>query len=188
MAELGAVLSKAQAATDDAEVGAHLAAAEAELSDSLDDLTRLARGLHPRELDENGLVGALRAAADRSPVPVSLDVDLEAQEVPLRTAVAAYYVCLEGLSNAVKHGQAERIHVKAAVVGAELHVEVVDGGIGGATVQGGRGLRGLVDRVEALDGSVSLESTGGQGTRLAVRLPLEPAVPGGQRSAEDTAS
>src|SRR6185295_11566115 len=112
----------------DAETRSHLAAAEAELRDSLDDVVRLARGLHPRELTDLGLAGALDALAGRTPLPVSVSV--QADEVPPALAASAYYVCLEALTNVVKHARAGRVRLAVTADGADLRVEVVDDGVG----------------------------------------------------------
>jgi len=169
---LSPMLSGAAASARDAETRSHLAAAEAELRDSQDDVVRLARGLHPRELTDLGLAGALDALAGRTPLPVSVSV--QADEVPPALAASAYYVCLEALTNVVKHARAGRVRLAVTADGADLRVEVVDDGVGGAEVRAGSGLRGLADRVEALGGSLSVDSPGGEGTRLAARVPLLP--------------
>jgi signal transduction histidine kinase len=168
--ELTATLSTATTSTSDRDTRSHLAAAEAELLGSLDDLARLARGLHPRELSELGLDGALRALAGRSPLPVSVTVEIG--QIPPVTAAAAYYLCLEGLTNVVKHARASRVSIVAGQVGDHLRVELIDDGIGGGADLRGAGLTGLADRIETLGGSLSVDSPGGEGTRLAARIPL----------------
>jgi PAS domain S-box-containing protein len=142
-----------------------------ELATGLQELRQLASGLHPSILAERGFTAALEALALRAPVPVELAA-LPDRRLPERVEVAAYYVVTEALANVHKHAGARRVVVSATVDEARLLVEVVDDGGGGADPQGG-GLRGLLDRVEALGGSLQVDSPAGQGTRLAARLPLE---------------
>ena len=87
-------------------------------------------------------------------------------------AAAAYFICSEGLANAAKHAGASRVRLAAECQGAILVVEVEDDGAGGADLEGGSGLRGLVDRVEALGGEFRLDSPPGGGTRVEARLPV----------------
>jgi signal transduction histidine kinase len=91
--------------------------------------------------------------------------------LPEPVEVAAYYVVAEALANVHKHARAGRVVVSATADDTRLVVEVTDDGVGGADPQGS-GLRGLLDRVEALDGTLEVESPRGQGTRLVARLPL----------------
>jgi PAS domain S-box-containing protein len=142
-----------------------------ELTTGLQDLRELASGLHPSVLSERGLVAALEALALRAPVPVELAA-VPDRRLPDPVEVGAYYVVAEALANVHKHAGARRVVVTAAVDEAGLLVEVVDDGAGGADPEG-EGLRGLVDRVEALGGSLTLDSEVGRGTRVSARLPLE---------------
>jgi signal transduction histidine kinase len=141
-----------------------------ELAIGLEELRELARGLHPSVLSERGFVPALETLALRAPVPVELAAvpDLQLAE-PVEAA--AYYVVAEALANVHKHAGARRVVVRVNVDGEQLAVEVVDDGVGGADQEGG-GLRGLADRVEALGGTLTLDSPAGGGTRLLARLPL----------------
>lgn len=148
---------------------AHVRQAAAHLVDSLDDLGRIAAGLHPRELDE-GLGPAVAALGRRCPLPVAVDVATVAA-VPPEVTLAAYYVVAEALSNAVKHAAATRISVVVRDTAAALTVEVVDDGRGGAQARPGSGLAGLRDRVEALGGTLRISGT--EGTRVAAELPLD---------------
>jgi PAS domain S-box-containing protein len=142
-----------------------------ELASGLEELRALASGLHPSILAERGFQAALEALALRAPVPVELAA-VPDRRLPERVEVAAYYVVAEALANVHKHAGARRVVVSATADEAGLVVEVVDDGAGGADPAGG-GLRGLLDRVEALGGSLQVESPPGQGTRVAARLPLE---------------
>ena len=140
-----------------------------ELAAGLQDLRDLASGLHPSVLAERGLVAALEALVIRAPLPVELHASVEAA-LPEQVEAAAYYVVAESLANVQKHANAETVEVRAALDGDTLVVEVADDGAGGADAEGG-GLRGLADRVEAIGGTLAIESPPGSGTRLVARLP-----------------
>jgi signal transduction histidine kinase len=92
--------------------------------------------------------------------------------LPEEIATGAYFVCSEALANVVKHASASRVLISVSEQADRLLVEVADDGVGGAVISGGAGLRGLADRVEALGGTLRVESPLGAGTRLAVQLPL----------------
>src|SRR5436190_738375 len=109
-----------------------------------------------RDITERGLAVALEALALRAPVPIELDTALDGG-LPEQVEAAAYYVVAEGLANIHKHAGATRVVVRAAAADSTLVVEVADDGVGGADEEGS-GLRGLADRVEALGGSLTLES------------------------------
>jgi signal transduction histidine kinase len=141
------------------------------LAAALEELRELSRGIHPAILSEGGLGPALKALARRSPVPVELEVDTPAR-LPEPVEVAAYYVVSEALANAAKHAQASVTWVEARARDGSLHLSVRDDGVGGATPGGGSGLVGLTDRVEALGGTITLDSPAGQGTRLQIDLPI----------------
>jgi len=141
------------------------------LTDALDEVRELARGIHPAILSEGGLRPALKALARRSAVPVELDVDVQTR-LPERVEVASYFVVSEALANAAKHARASVAHVNVGVVGALLHVSIRDDGVGGADPARGSGLIGLTDRVQALGGTLSLLSPPGQGTTIRVELPV----------------
>ncbi|HTF51821.1 MAG TPA: ATP-binding protein, partial [Pseudonocardia sp.] len=115
---------------------------------------------------------ALAALARRSAVPVELDVDVPAR-LPEQLEVAAYYVVSEALTNVAKHAQATAAQVELRVSAAGLHLSVRDDGIGGAAPGSGSGLIGLIDRVEAVGGTISLTSSTGQGTALVADLPVD---------------
>jgi PAS domain S-box-containing protein len=141
-----------------------------ELSASLHEIRELASGLHPSVLSERGLKRALEAVALRSPVSVDLRAELD-RRLPEQAEAAAYYVVAEGLANAQKHAGARSVLVGVRTDDGSLLVEVEDDGVGGADEEGS-GLRGLADRVEALGGTLALESPAGGGTRLRARIPL----------------
>lgn len=154
------------------ETAARLALVDAELNETLTDLTLLGRGLHPRELGDLGFAGALRALAVRSPLRATVTVEDDASTPPDAVAAAAYYVCSEALANSGKHARAAAVRIEVTTSDGHLTVEVADEGEGGADSAGGSGLRGLIDRVETLGGSLTITSPPGVGTRLTARIPL----------------
>jgi len=147
-----------------------LDAAIDELAGGLDELRVLASGLHPSVLSERGLVAALEALALRAPVPVEL-AEVPQHELPGAVEAAAYYVVAEALANVQKHAGASKVVVTATSDDRRLLVEVVDDGAGGAD-PAGDGLRGLVDRVASLEGTLEVDSPAGQGTRVRARFPV----------------
>jgi signal transduction histidine kinase len=142
-----------------------------ELAAGLQEIRELASGLHPALLSERGLAAALQALALRTPIPVEVAA-LPDQRLPERVEAAAYYVVAEALANVQKHAGARKVTVRAATQEGRLVVEVADDGAGGADAEGS-GLRGLADRVEALGGSLELESPPEGGTRLSARIPVD---------------
>ncbi|MEV0566539.1 histidine kinase [Dactylosporangium sp. NPDC050588] len=141
------------------------------INGTVDDVREISRGVHPAILTEGGLKPALKALARRSVVAVDVDLDL-AERLPGPVEVAAYYVVAEALANAAKHARATRIEVRGAVRDGRLEVSVRDDGVGGADPGRGSGLVGLADRVEALGGTIRVDSPAGRGTHLRVQLPL----------------
>ena len=129
----------------------------------------LAAGIHPGVLTQGGLPVALEALAARVPFPVTVDADFG--RLAPEVEGTAYFVVSEALTNTAKHAHATRASVSARVEDGRLVVEVVDDGVGGAAVNGGSGLRGLADRVEAHGGRLSIVSPAGDGTRLVGEIP-----------------
>jgi signal transduction histidine kinase len=142
-----------------------------ELTTILDEVREISRGLHPPLLSRAGLGPALKSLARRSPVPVELDMALDARPDEL-VEIAAYYVVSEALANAIKHARASAVDVRVWHRDDRLHLRVEDDGVGGADTTTGTGLIGLVDRVEALGGRFTLESPLGSGTEILVELPI----------------
>jgi PAS domain S-box-containing protein len=136
------------------------------------DLQELSRGIHPAILSKGGLGPALKTLARRSPVPVTLSVGVD-RRLREPAEVAAYYVVTEALTNVAKHAQASEVMVSAEVEGTNLRLSVEDDGTGGADSRKGSGLTGLVDRVDALGGTMEITSRAGSGTSLVVTIPLE---------------
>jgi signal transduction histidine kinase len=154
-----------------AELDGELSRVAGGLSGVMGELREMARGIHPAILAEGGLGPALRTLGRRSGIPVELDLRADAR-FPDRVEVAAYYVASETLTNAAKHAGASVARVRVEVVDEVLRVTVSDDGTGGADPTRGSGLVGLRDRVEALGGTITLDSPRGAGTTVAVALPL----------------
>ncbi len=159
---------KAQAQPEVAEL---LDESTAELQASLDELRELARGIHPAVLTDRGLPAALEALAGRAPVPVEIAA-VPPGGLPDAAATAVYFVVAEALTNVAKYARADHATVAVRRVADKVLVEVSDDGVGGADVAGGSGLRGLSDRVSALDGRLELSSPVGDGTRVRAEIPL----------------
>jgi PAS domain S-box-containing protein len=151
-----------------------LVSARAELAQALEELRELARGLHPNVLTDRGLGPALEALVLRSPIPV--DIDVPAERFSPAIEAAAYYVVAEALANVAKYAAATCAEVRVVADEDEeaIVIEVVDDGVGGADPTRGSGLEGLVDRVESLDGTFSLSSPAGAGTRIRATIPSAP--------------
>ena len=120
-------------------------------------------------LTERGLEPALQSLVARAPVPVAVEARNERLPAPVESA--AYFVVSEALANVAKYSRATHASVTVERRNGELTVEVADDGVGGADLARGSGLRGLEDRLAALDGSLSLDSPAGRGTRLRARIP-----------------
>jgi len=150
--------------------GELLDSAERELELAISELRELARGIHPAVLSDRGLSAALESLAARSPVPVEVGV-LPAKRLPEPVELAAYYVISEALANVVKYAGATYATVDVARSNGDVLVEVGDDGVGGADPDRGTGLRGLEDRVRALEGRLAVVSETGQGTRVKARIP-----------------
>ena len=142
------------------------------LAEAVEDLQEISRGIHPAILTKGGLGPALQTLAHRSPIPVGLDITMDAR-LPEPIEVAAYFVASETLANAAKHSQASRIDLSLSESDGSLELSVRDDGVGGADAARGSGLVGLTDRVEALGGSIRVDSLPGKGTKITAELPLE---------------
>lgn len=170
---LAMALRMAQTKAADAapEVAATLRAAEAELKHAIGELRELARGIHPAILTEAGLGPALASLAEHAPLPVAVDTQLNGRLPPVVEATA-YFVASEGLTNVAKHAGATAATLRAAVRDGRLQVLVVDNGAGGADAEDGTGIRGLMDRVAALGGSLHVADAPDGGTRLEAEIPF----------------
>ena len=154
----------------DADTTARLDRAKREIATSLEELRDVARGIHPAVVSAHGLEIALEQLAARAPVPVRVTTNVEGR-LPERLEVAAFYLVSESLANIGKHANATSATVEVARTNGQMTVEVVDDGIGGADTERGSGLRGLADRVEALEGRLRIWSPRGGGTRLKAEIP-----------------
>jgi signal transduction histidine kinase len=134
------------------------------------ELRDLVRGIHPAVLTDRGLDAAISAIAGRSPIPVGVDVELRDRQ-PDEVEGTAYFVVVEALTNVAKHSGATEANVNIRREGGWLRITVLDNGRGGADPDKGTGLRGLKDRIAALDGRFSLVSPSGRGTTLTVEIP-----------------
>ncbi|WP_327582550.1 histidine kinase [Nonomuraea sp. NBC_00507] len=140
-----------------------------ELRATVDELRELTRGILPPVLTDEGLAVALRTAAARLPLPVTLDVTTE--RFPPTIEATCWYVAGEAMANAVKHADAATVRLSVHRTGDSVVLQVDDDGAGGAGVVSGGGLQGLSDRVAAVGGRFTLTSPSGAGTRLTVELP-----------------
>jgi signal transduction histidine kinase len=164
-------LAQGKVHTDPEKADELLSAAQQELTLALGELRELARGIHPAVLSDRGLGAALEALAGRAPITVDL-AELPGDRLPEPIEAAAYFVVAEALTNVVKYAHANQATVRVARCNGRAVVEVADDGIGGADPDRGSGLRGLADRVSALDGRMSLDSPAGAGTRLRAEIPV----------------
>ena len=136
----------------------------------LQELRELVRGIHPAVLTDRGLDAAISAVAGRSPIPVGVDVALEDRQ-PEEVEGTAYFVVVEALTNIAKHSGATEASVGIRREGNWLQIVIADNGRGGADPERGSGIKGLRDRILALDGKFRLESPEGHGTRITVGIP-----------------
>ena len=157
---------------DDPErAGVLLTDANAQLDEALDELRELARGIHPAILTDRGLEPALYSLVTRAPVPVTVE-EVPTERLPEPVEAAAYYVVAEALTNVAKYANANAVTVRVSRDDGLAVVEISDDGIGGVDVGRGSGLRGLADRLEALDGRLRVESPPNGGTRIEAEIPL----------------
>jgi signal transduction histidine kinase len=170
---LGFTLRQANRRADaDAELARILGEANLELEEGLRDLRALARGIHPTALADGGLAAAVRDLADRYPIPV--EVDIEDRRLPTPIETTAYFIVAEALTNVLRHADATAVAIHGRIDGEALALEVADDGRGGAAVTGaGTGVRGLVDRAQAVGGTLVVDSPSGEGTIVRASLPLE---------------
>jgi signal transduction histidine kinase len=167
-------LAQEKLATDPEEAEALITGAHTEAKKAIAELRDLSRGIYPAILTDRGLGPALSSIAARNPVPVALEVTVNGR-LPAATEAAAYFVTVEALTNVAKHSGAAHARVKIARRGETLRVEIADDGDGGAD-PAGAGLTGLRQRVEALDGSLAVQS-GELGTTIRAELPCASSSP-----------
>jgi signal transduction histidine kinase len=162
-------VARTAAETSDPAAAAAVGRAADQLELALAELRRLARGLHPVVLVEEGLAAAIEALADRTPVPVEVRATRERFDPSVEAT--AWFVVSEALTNVVRHAQARRVTVTAEARDGVLRVAVADDGIGGAALEGGTGLSGLGDRVAAAGGTLAVSSEAGRGTTIRADIP-----------------
>jgi len=151
-----------------------LDAASAQLQQGLKELRDLAHGIHPAVLSERGLAAALEALASRAPVPVDLRAPRERAAPAVEAAI--YFTVAEALTNVAKYARATAASVAVEVRDGTIVAQVSDDGVGGASLATGSGLRGLVDRLDALGGTLSLDSPTGAGTTIRASAPVDPGL------------
>jgi signal transduction histidine kinase len=135
------------------------------------ELRDLASGIHPAVLGQRGLEAALESLGSRAPIPVEIESDLDGR-LPSTVETAAYFVVAEALTNVAKYAQATYASVTVRRADGRAVIDIRDDGVGGADATAGSGLRGLQDRVGALDGTLEVRSPPGAGTLVTARIPL----------------
>ena len=149
-----------------------VARARQEAQEAVKELRELARGIHPALLADRGLTAALEALAARAPFPVRIS-GVPEHRLPPAVEATAYFIAAEALTNVTKYAGATAAVVELEEDRGRLRLEVRDDGVGGADPSRGTGLRGLRDRVAALDGRFEVNSRDGHGTSVIAELPLE---------------
>jgi PAS domain S-box-containing protein len=170
-------LAQAKVESDPVAASEILSSSAVELAFALEELRELASGLHPAILTDRGLAAALDGLAERSRVPVELTVMLD-KRLPESVEAALFYVAAESLTNVAKYAGAQVARVRVAMTAESAVIEVEDDGVGGVDPAAGSGIRGLMDRVEALDGRLSVQDAPGGGTLVRAEIPVSrPATP-----------
>jgi PAS domain S-box-containing protein len=170
---LSLTLRRAQALARDTPAEPIVEEATDQLRQGLAELRDLAHGIHPAVLSEHGLAAALEGLVARCTVPVELRVARERVAPDVEAAI--YFTVAEALTNVAKYAQATLAHVHVEMDDGAIVAEVADDGVGGASTAAGSGLRGLADRLDALDGTLSVQSPAGEGTTIRARVPLPPS-------------
>lgn len=147
-----------------------LARAQDTTEEALAELRAVVRSILPPVLENRGLAGSLSALAADCPVPCSVVVDVPVR-CPVSVEATAYFVVAESLTNVAKHSHAQHVEIEVTQTGDRLHVRVADDGVGGADAADGTGLTGIIGRVDALDGVVTVSSPVGGPTEIRAELP-----------------
>jgi PAS domain S-box-containing protein len=142
---------------------------------AIDELRELSRGIHPAALTHGGLAAAVQALAERAPVPIVVEVAGDRYPDPVEST--AYFVAAEALTNVVKYARASTARVATTRTASHLVLTIDDDGIGGAQTSADSGLAGLIDRVAALDGALTVSSPPGDGTHIRAEIPLSTERP-----------
>lgn len=164
-------LALAHAKADPA-IGGTLDHAREDVEQALAELREFARGVHPSVLREDGLDSAIEALARRAPLPVEISGTARGR-LPDPVELGAYFFVSEALTNVAKHARATYATVTIAREQGSLRVTVADDGIGGANTSRGSGLAGLGDRLAALDGTLTVHSESGAGTKIVATIPCD---------------
>jgi signal transduction histidine kinase len=159
--------------SDDPKVVALVDGSMEKLATALAELRELARGIHPAILSERGLAAAIPSLVERTPVRVRCEVEVE-ERLPPAIEAAAYFVVAEALTNVAKYAGAQDAVVVVRRAEDCIEVQITDDGVGGANPSAGTGLRGLEDRVAALDGTLTVQSPREGGTKVVAWLPVRP--------------
>jgi signal transduction histidine kinase len=163
-------MAREKLGADAGEAGRLLDRSRQELDEALEEIRELARGIHPRVLSDRGLGAAVEALAHRAPLPVEVG-EVPAQELPEQVELAAYFVVSEALTNVAKHASATHASVTLTKRDGRLALEISDDGVGGADADLGTGLRGLTDRLAAIEGQLEVDSEPGRGTTVRASIP-----------------
>ncbi|MBP2325708.1 signal transduction histidine kinase [Kibdelosporangium banguiense] len=167
---LGLRLAQQRLGTGTEELAALLNASVDEVDAAMAELRDLARGIHPAILTQAGLVPAVAALVERTPLPIELSAS-SVPRLPATIEATGYFVAAEAVTNALKHSGAELIEVEVALDNGSLYVRVTDDGAGGADLCAGSGLRGLRDRVQAIGGDLTITSVSSKGTTVEAAIP-----------------
>jgi signal transduction histidine kinase len=181
---LSMTLGLARIETPGPQLDGLLAKAHDEAATALVEIRELIRGIHPQVLTDRGLPAAVEDLADRSVIPVDVDVDLP-ERPPEAIETAVYFAVSEALANVAKHSGASRARVHGRLEKGRLVVEVEDDGRGGADTGSGTGLQGVADRVSVLDGRLLVSSPPGGPTVFRVQVPYSSARPRNQRGSRN---
>jgi signal transduction histidine kinase len=163
-------MARERVSPDNADAAALLDRSREELNLALSELRELARGIHPAVLADRGLSAAVTALAERAPLPVEVR-GVPPERLPEHIELTAYFVISEALTNITKYAGANRAWVSVTQQNGRLLLEVGDDGVGGADVGRGSGLRGLADRLDAIEGRLYVESEPGRGTTVRATMP-----------------
>jgi signal transduction histidine kinase len=166
-------IAEAKVGTDAEEAARLIAEARQEAQLAVKELRELARGIHPAVLSDRGLGPALEALAARAPVPVEVR-GVPEEPLPRPVEAAVYFVTAEALTNVAKYAKADAASVALSIADDRVRLEIRDDGVGGAGSAVGGGVAGLCDRVEALDGELTVDSPPGGGTTVTAEIPLRP--------------
>jgi signal transduction histidine kinase len=168
-------LQRARAAADEPTIPAtlreELDRTAAELHGAITELRELARGIHPAILEDEGLPAAVASLARRAGIPVELEIAVDGR-LPRSVETTAYFAIAESLTNVARYARAGSARVSVVAKDERLHIVVEDDGVGGADPTRGTGLRGVADRIGALDGRFDLRSPMGGGTRISAEIPV----------------